>query len=77
MGADMTQAVQPLGNNTVEFSVSIIVSSGNGLPRTVVLNNTPCSLLPATGWFPIIRCEVCFVPKHAILHDNLRFALCR
>ncbi len=50
MGADMTQAVQPLGNNTVEFSVSIIVSSGNGLPRTVFINYTPCSLVRCRGF---------------------------
>jgi len=36
MGADMTQAVQPLGNNTVEFSVFI--------------NYTPCSLVRCRGF---------------------------
>jgi hypothetical protein len=39
--------MQPLGNNTIGFSVSLLASSGNGLPKTMFINYVPCSLVRA------------------------------
>ena len=44
-GTKQNQEVQPLGNNTIGFSVSLLASSGNGLPKTMFINYVPCSLV--------------------------------
>lgn len=48
--------MQPLGNNTIAFSVSLLASSGNGLPKTMFINYVPCSLVRAQSRLPFPVC---------------------
>lgn len=52
LGSELSQEVQPLGNNTIGFSVSLIAKSGNGLPKTMFINYVPCSLVRSRLLFP-------------------------
>lgn len=38
-------ALLPLGSSSSNFTTTLLVSSGNGLPRSVSINYTPCSLV--------------------------------
>ena len=48
--------MQPLGNNTIRFGVSLLASSGNGLPKTMFINYVPCSLVRAQSCLPHTLC---------------------
>ena len=44
-------ALLPMGSSTSKFSTTLRISGGNGMPQSVAVNYTPCSLVTvsATG----------------------------
>lgn len=51
MASAAKMALLPMGSSTSKFSTTLRISGGNGMPRSVAVNYTPCSLVTvsATG----------------------------
>lgn len=79
LGTGISQAVEALGNNTVRFGVTLVVSSGNGFPSMMSINYSPCSLVRpynAHAEQLVQLCSCLFSTLHMMqcCHDAARYS---